>query len=136
MKDLHQRRAASSAVAKFLNSAILMGALLFVLLGCAKPSEQDRQQLTLLEQRFGDRYSFKFEDEFYVHAISKAGHGPSDQEAEEIYKLFAFVDFEKKARRETSYIYFNFFAADGRFLYQLAYDPGTGKIERGSTPHY
>lgn len=134
MKEILRKRAASSAVAIVLSVALLTTTLL--LGGCARPSEQDQEQLALLERQFGDRYSFKFEDEFYVHAISKAVNEPSDGEAEEIYKLFAFSDFERKVRRESGYIYFNFFTADGRFLYQLTYDPETGKIEHGSTPHH
>jgi hypothetical protein len=134
MKEIIRSGAASSAVARVLSVSVLTAALFIG--GCAKPSEQDQQYLALLEKRFGDHYSFKFEDEFYVHAVSKGGHEISGGEAEEIYKLFAFSDFERKVRRESSHIYFNFFASDGRFLYQLAYDPGSGKIERSNTPHH
>lgn len=134
IKKRSQKHVASGVAANFLSSLILVMALL--LPGCARPSDQDQQQLSQLERRFGDRYTFKLEGEAYVHVVSKTGHQPLDEEAEEIYRRFAFTDFDKRVRRETGYVYFNFFAADGRFLYQLAYDPGTDKIERNSTPHY
>lgn len=137
MMNLLQKHAASSVVAKLVSStALVAAALLLILSGCAKPSEQDKQQMALLEQRFGDRYVFKFEGEFYVAALLKTGHDHSDHEAQEIVKTFEFVDFERKVRRDTTYIYFNFHDADGRFLYQLFHDPQKDRFEQSSTPHY
>lgn len=136
MKDRLQKCAASNVVAKVVSSAIFLTALFLSLSGCARPSEQDRQQLTSLEQRFGDRYVFKLENDFYVAAVLNKGHEHSDQDAQEIVKTFEFVDFEKRVRRDTTYVYFNFHDADGRFLYQLFYNHSKDRFERSNTPHY
>jgi hypothetical protein len=48
--------------------------------GCAHPSDEDKRKIRELESLYGDRYTFRFEDEFYIHAILKKGAVALDQD--------------------------------------------------------
>ncbi len=124
------------SAAKVTKKILTLLAVVFLFWGCANPSGEDKERVRELQRLFGDRYTFKFEDEFYLHAQLKKGAVSSEQDAEEIYKVFKFTDFKKRLERHTSYIYLNMFDPKGVFLFQLHYDTRASIFVRGKTPHY
>lgn len=109
---------------------------LFSLGGCANPSVEDMEKMRSVEQRFGDRYTFAFKDYSYIHAVLKPGAVFGEQDADDIYMLFRFVDFEKRLARKTAYVNLNMYDSKGNFLFQLGYDAQSNKLTRGTTEHY
>lgn len=93
------------------------------LFGCGGPSPDDQAKLVELEKRFGNHYEFSFQGDSYLLAKLKKGATNSDQETEEMYKLFLFQDFKKRERRSSSFVYLNIYDSKGNFLYQYFYDP-------------
>jgi len=124
------------SAAKRRSAILLVLAALLLVWGCTGPSSEDREKLRELERRFGDRYTFKFETEFNLGAQLKKGAASSERDAEKIYKIFIFRDFEKGERRKTSYVYLNVYDENGAFLYQFFYDPQSKTFEKGKVPYY
>jgi len=120
------------------HSAICLGVLLlFVVEGCTHPSSEDNLQLSTLKAQFGGRYEFSLQAEFYLRVRMKPGIAGSESEAQEIYRAF----FMKKGqgileRRRTSYVYLNVYDSEGEFLWQLFYNPSSGKIEKSMSENY
>jgi len=77
--------------------------------GCAHPSDEDKRKIRELESLYGDRYTFRFEDEFYIHAILKKGAVALDQDCEEMYILFRFSDYSKRAVTKNKLYLYEYF---------------------------
>ena len=116
-----------------------LGALLllsFCFFACANPSPEDKVKLAEIEQYFGDRYIFTFEDYSYIHAVLKKGAQYNQQDGEQIFILFRFEDFPKRKLRSTAYINLNMYNSEEYFLFQVGYDSQSQKVIRRKTEHY
>lgn len=134
-EEIQLNHLALNAVKANKNTLFLL-AVFLLLCGCVNPSADDNKKMGDLHDTFGDRYIFKLEDGLYIHAQLRKEAASSDNDAEEIYKAFRFINFDKRVERSTSYVYLNMFDSAGHFLFQLTYDPQSQKFVRGNTPHY
>jgi hypothetical protein len=92
--------------------------------------------LKKVEKQYSHLYTFELRREFYLEASAKKDTYINFEELQEIYKLFGFKDGEGYTRRNTSYVYLNVYAYNGKFMYQIYYDPIKNKFIKGNTPHY
>lgn len=85
--------------------------------GCFGPSPEDKSSIDVLKQEYGGEYEFDFSEDIYVLVTKRAeGSIVDDEEAlQDIFRRF-ILD------RHTSFVYLNFYTADGEFQYQLYYD--------------
>lgn len=96
---------------------------------------QDQQRLLKLEQRFGDRYTFEFNQGIYLNAKRHASGIPTRSEAEEIYRLFWF-DNDQRFRSSTSFTYLNVYDQAGRFQFQIYWNATDGQLRYSDSEHY
>ncbi len=105
--------------------------------GCfPPPSETDIEKLNLLENKYGDNFRFKLIDEAYLKVELKKDILVSENDVIEIYKLFFFESKEDTKRRNTPYVYLNFYDSKGDFQYQIFYEKWSNKFVKSKTREY
>lgn len=116
--------------------ALALVAASFVLfcLACSKPSEMDLERLKMVDETYGQKYSFKLSGEFYLEVKSRRDVQVDEEELIEIYKLF-FFDSSKTRKRQTTFIYLNWYNHRGRFQYQIFYDPRKNEFKKSLQSH-
>jgi len=128
-------RRIASHVAKATKHFFLIIFLCSVFVGCAQPSNQDREALQMLTKKFGDRYNFKFDGEFWLVANAKKDVVILKGEDEEMYKIFFFENKDTMQERNTSYVYLDLYDSDGKFVCQLYFDPQVKSFRRNNKPY-
>jgi len=119
-----------------VNKYYLLALLIcFVMIGCAEPTKSDMEALQKLTEKYGDRYDFKFDGEFWLVARAKKNVVIRKGEDEEMYKVFVFENKEKMIERNTSYIYLDLYDSDGNFVCQLFFEQGKKAFGRGDKPY-
>jgi len=114
----------------------LLNVQVFLLnMGCSNPTEMDLQRLRVLEEIYGEYYSFDLSGEFYLEVKSRKNmeEGKED-ELFDIYKLF-FFDESRMKRRDTTFYYLNWYNHRGRFQYQIFYDPKEKEFKKSKASH-
>jgi len=94
----------------------------------------DMERLKALNEIYGEKYSFKLSGDFYLEVTSKGDVQVTEEELIGIYKLF-FFDSSKTKKRDTAFIYLNWYKRRGRFQYQIFYDPRTGQFKKSHASH-
>jgi hypothetical protein len=130
---LEQNRKITS---KVIVNILIYISLSFIYYGCAHPTDADKNIVIDLEKIYKGRYSFDFEDEFYLRVQVNKGSNTLNQDALDIYKKFNFIDFDKNIVRPTNYLYLNLYDHHGYFFYQLCYDFQKKEFTRGRTEYY
>jgi hypothetical protein len=117
--------------AKAIKIFLLVVLLVSLGFSCYKATEEDRVKLRELETKFGDRYQFSLDKNGpYLYAKLKNGAVMDKEDDEAIYKVFRFINFEKRQERDSTYVYLNLYDVKGSFLYQIYYDPQSHKFWR------
>ena len=125
----------ASHVAKATKYFFLIVFLCSVIVGCAQPSNQDKEALQMLIEKFGHRYNFKFDGEFWLVARAKKDVVILKGEDEEMYKFFFFENKDALKKRNTSYVYLDLYDASGKFVCQLYFDPQIKDFARNNKPY-
>lgn len=117
--------------------AVLVHAALVLTAGCVldrPPPEADQLALARVQRKVESRLVLGLEHELYVTARIRPGASVTQADMEQVYRDFFFLP--DGSRRDTDYVYLNVYDADGRFQYQLAYVPRTGRMVRNASEHY
>jgi len=117
-----------------LNSCLVM--LLMVICSCNDINHDDKMLLDELVNKFKDKYELGLEEDLYIILKELPGEKMSEEDAFFIYKRFYFEDFESRIYRNTTYVYLNTYTAEGRFLYQIHYDPKKNKFIKPKAEYY
>ncbi|OGL47352.1 MAG: hypothetical protein A2W05_00975 [Candidatus Schekmanbacteria bacterium RBG_16_38_10] len=116
---------------------IIIFFLLSLCTGCfPPPSETDIAKLNLLKNKYGDNFRFKLIDETYLKVELKKDIPVNENDLKEIYKLFFFESKEDTKRRNTSFVYLNFYDSRGNFQYQIVYEKWSNKFVKSKTREY
>ncbi len=74
------------------------------------------------EKRFGQRYEFAFQYEAYVRAQSRVADVPRREEGTEIFKVLRFGN-DGRPRANSRITYLNLYDREGKFRFQVYWDP-------------
>jgi hypothetical protein len=121
--------------AKAIKYILVIVFLCSVIIGCANPTCSDKQALQKLTNNFGDKYTFKLDGEFWLVARAKKGVVIHRGDDEEMFKEFFFERKEEMKERDTSYIYLDWYDADGNFVCQLFFDREKNAFKREKQPY-
>ena len=110
--------------------------LCLLVTACTAPTPEDTERLRLVKERYGAKFTFWLEGEAYLSAKAKTDQTFSEADIEDIYRLFHSTGVGSDTMRTTAYVYLNVYGPDGSFLFQLYWDPISGRFDRGSTPHH
>lgn len=88
----------------------------------------------MLKRDFGSRYSFALDADLYVRVVARDTVTASPSEVEKIYH--AFMSDSNGGRRNTTYVYVNVYDPTEKFIYQLAFDPLSGRFVTSHSEHY
>ena len=110
--------------------------LLSLYAGCFPSSETDIAKLNLLKNKYGDNFRFKLIDGAYLKVELKKEILISENDLIEIYKSFFFESKEDTKRRNTSFVYLNFYDSRGNFQYQIVYEQWSNKFIKSKTREY
>ena len=113
----------------------IAGHSLLLFLACSNPSDADLQRLKVLNEIYGQKYSFELSIDAYLEVESRGREHVSEEELIRIYKLF-FFDESGMTERETTFIYLNWYDWRGKFQYQIFYDPREGEFKKSKQDHY
>jgi hypothetical protein len=125
----------ASNVAKATKYFFLVFFLCSIIIGCARPTNSDKEALQVLTGKFGERYDFKFDGEFWLIARAQKDVVIRKGEDEEMYKVFFFENKGLMKERNTSYVYLDLYDSDGKFVCQLYFDPQTKAFRRNNKPY-
>ncbi len=116
---------------------LILCIFLFLYIGCFRPpSETDNKRLNLLKNKYGDIFQFKLVDDLYLQVSLKKERERNENDLIEVYKLFFFESDENNRRRDTNFVYLNYYDFKGKFQYQLSYDMQTKKYVKEKTEFY
>jgi hypothetical protein len=107
------------------------------LLGCSPTQHfvgEDEVRAARLQNQFGSRYEFRGEMNLYLRAEHRTLDDPTPEEGQQIFQTFWFKD--GAPRTDTPYVYLNVYGRDGKFDFQLHWNPEIGKIDLSRTEHY
>ena len=121
--------------AKATRCFLLVVFLCSVIIGCAQPTDRDKEALQMLTKKFGERYNFKFDGEFWLIARAKKDVVILKGEDEEMYKVFFFENKDVTKKRNTSYVYLDLYDSGGKFVCQLFFDPQIKAFGRNNKPY-
>ena len=111
-----------------------LSVVLFAAIACEAPSTADKARLKVLESSYGDQFKFAIEENLYLRVTQRTPPPVPEEQLRAIYERFVF---DGAARRTTPIVYLNYYDANGRFQYQLFYDPKTQQIQRDDhSEHY
>ena len=102
---------------------------------CRSPSDDDIRRLNDLRNMVPRKFEFDLQGEYYLSVRSSAKEDAMENEIIDIYKRF-FFERNTDNRRNTRFVYLNYYGHDGKFRYQVAYDPKKRDFVRSKTEHY
>jgi hypothetical protein len=114
-----------------------MGAplLLLLFLRCGPgATPEDLERLERIKGRYGDEYDISLRQSTYVEAEYKDRGCPEREEARAIHRAFWMSG--DRSRGNSNYIYLNLFDRNGKFCYQLYWNPDSQGIDESSQPYY
>lgn len=114
---------------------LLIGFIIYLGKYDCHPSAEDISRLQTLSDRY-PRYTFSFDCDLYlkVKALDPISQD-SDQTVIDIYNAFLAKE-DGKLKRDTSFVYVNFYNNKEDFQYQLTHDWKTNSYERGNREFY
>jgi hypothetical protein len=107
-----------------------MAAVLLFSAGCQSRPEADVKMVEVLKARYGNKFNFKLEGEYYLGVRQKHDTQVDEEDLKDIYRTF-FLDESGKKRRDTTYVSINFYDSTGKFQYQMYYDIEKGIFVKG-----
>ena len=115
---------------------LIMLSVLIVTMGCEPSySKEDSEKLNAIKAKYGNTFDFELEEEFYLKVALKKNEEITQDRLIEIYKMFSFNNNTGK-RRNTKFVYLNYYDSQGKFQYQISYNPQTDSYNRDTTEHY
>ncbi|WP_156920881.1 hypothetical protein [Fundidesulfovibrio putealis] len=100
---------------------LLFGAIVLLGIYDCHPTAEDVSRLQTLSDRY-PRYKLSFDCDLYLKVMALDPLSPhSDQTVIDIYNIF-FAKDDGKLKRDTPFVYVNFYNNKGDFQYQLIHD--------------
>ncbi|GAB6037703.1 hypothetical protein JCM15519_22620 [Fundidesulfovibrio butyratiphilus] len=112
---------------------MFVAALLFARSCCPTPQPEDVEHMRMLKEKFPE-YDFSFDCE-YVRTRAKTVEAQGNEnKLQEMYLLF-FID-KSGVRRNSDFVYLNYYGTDGEFKYQVYYNVKTKSFSKGLREHH
>lgn len=118
-----------------LVAILLIGFIVYLGKYDCHPAAEDVSRMKILSERY-PRYTFSFDCDLYlkVKSLDPLAQG-SDQTVIDIYNTF-FAKEGGKQKRDTPFVYVNFYNDKGDFQYQLIHDWRTNDYVKGNREFY